>query len=104
MNIAVAMLMEAFNNTYDHAYLISQDSDLAPAVRRVTAELEKPVTVIMPPQRRHSTELIQAATAKAKLRVNHIERCLFPKDVYDAGGNLVVTRPANYDPPVEQSG
>lgn len=103
VNIAVAMLMEAFNNTYDHAFLVCQDSDLAPAVRRVTAELGKQVTVIVPPGRRHSTELIQAATAKAKLKVYHLEKCLFPQQVYDAGGNLVATRPADYDPPSEQS-
>lgn len=93
------MLMEGFNDSYDHAFLICQDSDLAPAVRRVTRELKKAVTVITPPGRRHSTELIQAATAKAKLKRRHLERCLFPQHVYDVGGNLVATRPTDYDPP-----
>ena len=104
VNIAAAMLMEGANNTYDHAMLISQDSDLAPAVRLVTGELKKPVTVVVPPHRRHSTELIEAATAKAKITLRHLDRCLFPQRVYDAGGNLVATRPTDYGPPEPGSG
>ena len=100
VNIALAMLMQGVLGAYDHAFLISQDSDLAPAIRLVTRELEKPVTVVTPPHRKHSTELIGAATAKAKITLPQIERSLFPQQVHDAGGNVVATRPTDYTPPL----
>lgn len=99
VNIAAAMILLAAKDAYDHAFLVTQDSDLAPVVSLIVSQLDKPVTVITPPHRKHSTKLIQAATNKAKITVPHLERCLFPQKVYDAGGNLVATRPTDYDPP-----
>lgn len=101
VNIALAMLNHAYKNEFDHAFLFSRDSDIAPAVRMVRAEFpRKKVTIVAPPNKGHSTELIAAATAKAKLREDHISRCLLPKEVYDAGGNIVAIRPVEYDPPI----
>ncbi len=99
VNIAAAMILLAARDTYDRALLVTQDSDLAPAVGLIESQLDKPVTVITPPHRKHSTELIQAAAGKAKIKTAHLERCLFHQKIYDAGGNLVAIRPTDYDPP-----
>ena len=101
VNIAVAMLNGAYQNEYDHAYLVSRDSDLTPVVQALrTGFLSKCVTVIAPPQRGHSTKLLQIdpQPLKAKIRISHLKRCLFPATVTDVGGNIVARRPHEYDP------
>ncbi len=104
VNIALAMLNLAYKDEYDHNFLISNDSDLAPAIHMVRANFpEKLITTIVPPHYFHSNELIKASSAKAKIRVDHLTRCLLPKTIYDAGGNIVATRPTEYNPPVGQS-
>ncbi|CAA7616379.1 NYN domain-containing protein [Magnetospirillum sp. UT-4] len=100
VNIALALLDQAYRDLYDHAFLVTGDSDIAPAVRLVLSHFpNKKITVIAPPHRPHSSELIQAATTKAKITPAHVERCLMPRIITDAGGNLVATRPVEYDPP-----
>ena len=97
VNIALAMLNLAYQDKYDHAFLISNDSDLAPAIRMVRRNFpDKRITTIVPPQYFHSNELIQASSEKAKITVEHLKRCLLPPVVYDAGGNIVVSRPREY--------
>ena len=97
VNIALAMLNLAYQDRYDHAFLISNDSDLAPAIRMVRRHFpEKRITTIVPPHYFHSNELIQASSEKAKISVDHLKRCLLPPIVYDAGGNIVVSCPKEY--------
>ncbi|MCW9039197.1 MAG: NYN domain-containing protein [Rhodospirillales bacterium] len=97
VNIALALLNLAYKDEYDRAFVISRDSDLAPAIRMVRTNFpEKSVTVIAPPHRGHSAELIQAATNKAKISISHLTRCQLPTVLQDAGGNIVATRPAEY--------
>lgn len=100
VNIALHMLSLAHKNAYDHAFLISNDSDLAPAIRMVLSDFpQKQVTSIVPPHYRHSNELLQASSKKAKIQVAHLERCLFPQAIYDSSGNVITTRPIKYVPP-----
>lgn len=97
VNIALALLNLAYQNKYDRAFLISNDSDLAPAIHMVrNCFPEKQITTIVPPHYRHSNELIQASSEKAKITIAHLERCLMPAHILDAGGNLIVTRPPEY--------
>lgn len=100
VNIALALLNLARLDKYDRALVISRDSDLAPAIRMVSQAFpKKRLTIVAPPLAGHSTELIEASTDKAKITISRLERSLFAKQVTDAGGNLVVVRPENYDPP-----
>jgi len=59
---------------------------------------QKQITTIVPPQSRHSNELIKASSDKAKITVAHLERCLMPEHILDGGGNLIVTGPSEYKP------
>lgn len=104
VNLALCLLNEAYKDTYDLGFVVSQDSDLAPPVRMVLEEFpNKRIKIISPPNLRHSKELAQAVRSHKKDLANikeiHMERSLLPKRVLDAGGNLVATRPSVYDLP-----
>ena len=102
VNIALALLNGAYKDEFDHAFVISRDSDLSPAIRMLRAEFPtKGVTVVAPPNRGHSTELLSMVPPplKAKIRIRHLDRCLMPEIVQDPGGNVVAIRPENYTPP-----
>ena len=80
-------------------FVISNDSDLAPAIRMVRKYFpQKLVTTVSPPHYFHSRELIQASSDKTKVRVEHLERCLLPPIVMDASRLITVRRPPEYSP------
>ena len=106
VNIAVSLVVDAFEDRYDRALLISRDSDLAPAVRLVSEKFPaKRVVIVSPPCLNHSGELVNALPKKRRerllktIKVVHLEHCLFPEQVKDSGGNVVAVRPAKYGPP-----
>lgn len=100
VNIALTMLDLAHKGEYDHAFLISNDSDLAPAIRLIRRNFpNKSITTVVPPNSRHSNELIQVSSEKAKITVSHLERCLLPCTIYDKQRKIVTTRPKEYEPP-----
>ena len=89
----------AYKNQYDHAFILTRDSDIAPAIRKVKQNFpNKKITVLAPYICRHSTELMQASDAHKTITLKHISTSLFPAEIYDAGGNLVVKRPKEYNP------
>src|SRR5436853_496574 len=62
VNIALHLLNHAYKNSFDCALPISNDSDLAPAVRMLKTEFpSKWVRILTPPNKRTSKELLQAA-------------------------------------------
>jgi hypothetical protein len=106
VNIAVSLVVDAYEDRYDRALLVSRDSDLAPAVRHMTARFpQKTVIVVAPPELKHSGELVLALPNTKRSRYLksikrvHLERALLPREVTDAAGNIVAVRPPKYDPP-----
>lgn len=82
-------------------FLLSRDSDLAPAVRKVKQNFpNKKITVLAPFNYRHSSELLQECDGHKTITLQHISTSLFPEKIYDAGGNLITTRPSEYSPPL----
>lgn len=99
VNIALALLDLAYQNVYDRALLISNDSDLAPAIRNVRERFpNKRITIVAPPLSRQCNELIQSASDKMKIRIQHLERSLLPEVVVDASRMIFVNRPREYNP------
>jgi len=92
------VLRLAQKDEFDRCLLLTRDSDLAPAVRAVREDFPtKLVTIVAPPHRGHSTELLDAASQnKAKISLEQLEACQLSDVVIDAGGNVVVRRPAEY--------
>lgn len=99
VNIAVSMIKEAFRNNYDEAFLVSRDSDYAPALKFIKEmKRKRKIKVIAPPSLRHSKELGQYASKLSTIKEIHLERSLFPEFVRDGEGNIVATRPQEYAP------
>jgi len=102
VNAAIWIINEARKNTFDHAFIMSGDSDLSPAVRMLKMEYpEKIVKVIAMVGRPHSKELGKGLKKLSKIKKIHLERSLLPSEIYDSKGHLVVRRPAEYDLPAK---
>lgn len=101
VNLALALLDLAYKDKYDHAFVLSRDSDLAPAIRKVKQNFpSKRISIFSPFNYRHSSELVQASDGHKTINLKHISTSLFPEEIYDAGGNLVARRPLEYAPKV----
>ena len=99
VNIALALIDLAYQNAYDRAILITNDSDQVPSIRKVLERFpDKKITLLIPPQTRECNELIRAASTKAKITSDHLRSCLLPEVVSDASGHVSVRRPKEYDP------
>lgn len=99
VNLATHLMADAFENRFDHAYVVTRDSDLAGPIRMVRRKHPaKKVKVIAPPQRRHSKELWALADLRAEIKEEHLKQCLLPQTVTDTNGAVVCTRPPEYDP------
>ncbi len=104
VNIGVYLFRDALRDKYDTAIILSQDSDLAAAIRIVRREFpEKRFLILTPIGRRISRELLQAAGGDRhgrQMRRSHIESCLLPGVVTkNPSGEVAATRPPEYDPP-----
>ena len=101
-NIALHLLNEAYKDRFDCALLVSNDSDLAPAIRMLKAEFpQKWVRIVTPPKKRTSKELVQAASGMQHVRSvkhSHVAAALLPATLSLADGT-VVQRPVEYRPP-----
>jgi uncharacterized LabA/DUF88 family protein len=99
VNIALFFLNLSYQDAFDRALIISNDSDLAPAIQMVRKLFpKKRITTIAPPNYYHSIDLIKVSSDKTKIRVEHLERCLLPPVVSDPSGLIYVTRPHQYMP------
>jgi uncharacterized LabA/DUF88 family protein len=100
VNIATHLVGDAYEGRYDHAFLVTNDSDLLGPLRWVRDRFPKlKLKIIAPPLRRHSKELWAVATHRAAILPEHLERCLLPAEGRDAAGKIVFQRPREYDHP-----
>jgi uncharacterized LabA/DUF88 family protein len=103
VNLALCLLRGAFRDTYDRALVMTQDSDIAPAVAMVLREFpSKSVRIVTPVGFSHSFQLLRAVGGErhaVRMKAIHLERSLFGREVLDPAGNLAARRPVEYDPP-----
>ena len=102
VNIAVQVLDQAYQDTFDRAVIISADSDFSPAIRLASTRFpHKEFRILTPVGRKHSWDLVNAVGGKKNAnhidRI-HIERSLLPQSITLNSGK-VITRPKEYDPP-----
>jgi uncharacterized LabA/DUF88 family protein len=101
VNIASFLVDLAYQDAFDRALVITNDSDFAPAIQMVRKRFpEKRITTIAPPNYYHSNELIKVSSDKARIRVEHLERSLLPPVVTDASRLISVFCPPEYAPKV----
>ena len=95
VNIATQMLLDAFNNRFDKALLISADADLVPPVRAIREQYpEKGITVAFPPNR-YSGDLKRAANGFVYINRSDISQSQFPPKVEKDDG-FTLERPSTW--------
>jgi uncharacterized LabA/DUF88 family protein len=103
VNIALHMLNAAYRDEFDHAFLLSNDSDLSPVVRMLREVFPgKRVRILTPPKRRTSKELVDAAGGMQCVRTikeSRVRKALLPASLVGDGG-ATIQRPREYSPPV----
>jgi uncharacterized LabA/DUF88 family protein len=87
VNLAVHLLNDAFKNDYDVAVIISNDSDLAEAIKIVKKELKKTV-LILNPQKKSSRILSNVSDYIKRIRKNVLVRSQFPDYLTDENGDF----------------
>lgn len=94
VNIALRLLSDAINDTYDRAVIISGDTDLVPvieAVHRVSPEKE---IGVMFPLRRYNNSLEKSADFAITMRERMLIRCQFPEKIQV--GSTIIERPDSW--------
>ncbi len=91
VNLASYVLLDGFEDDYELAVVISNDSDLQLPIRMARTRLGKEVGVFDPSQRR-SFELHDAASWYRPLRRGPLSGSLFPNVLSDERGSI--TKPA----------
>jgi uncharacterized LabA/DUF88 family protein len=96
VNIACYLLLDAFENDYEVAIVVSNDSDLAEPISLVRKKLKKKVLVLMPcgPGRRESVELKKVANKAIKVDSTILVASQFPPQLSDAHG--MIHKPASW--------
>ena len=94
VNIAVQMLLDAVDNFFDTALVISGDSDLAPPIRSVQDKFGKKVVVVFPPDR-YNGSICQLATGYYMLGKQKIMNSQFPMTILTASG-YPITKPQEW--------
>ena len=93
VNLAVHLVRDAFVGAFQQAVVISNDTDLAEAIRIVTKEVSLPVHLIAGTSEQSAT-LTKLATGISYAE-RHIQRCQFPDTITTADGETV-TKPAGW--------
>jgi len=96
-NIAVRMLDDAYQDRFDVCYLISGDSDLAPAFRAIKRAFpSKELVTVSTPLRPHSSEILSIADRKLRLRTKTLQPCLLPETGINEEGQILFSMPKEY--------
>jgi uncharacterized LabA/DUF88 family protein len=88
VNLAVDLLADGYNGRYERAVVISNDSDLARAIRIVRQDLKLPVVIINPYPQSPSKELNNIATHVRHIRRSALEKSQFPRVLTDERGTF----------------
>lgn len=96
VNLATYLLVDCFDNDFDEAVVISNDSDLAFPIETVVSQFKKVVGVINPHSRRRlSGNLIRVASFHLRtINKKVLAACQFPTILTDSKGTF--TKPATW--------
>ena len=100
INVALHLLDDAHNNVFEHAYLVTNDSDQAATAKLFALRFpEKRLTVVCPPGRTHSKHLLGITNGTPiTLTTAHLEKAVMDGMIQAKSGLIV--RPNEYAPPV----
>jgi hypothetical protein len=88
VNLASHLLLDAFQNAYDVAAVLSNDSDLLEPIRIVTAVLGKPVGLLSPVTN-PNPGLCSVSSFIRRISLSDIAACQFPSPISLSDGRLL---------------
>ena len=90
VNLAAYLLVDAFDDDYEAAVVVSNDSDLAEPIRLVRGKFKKAVLVLHPcgPGRALSVELRRVATKSLIVDRSLLPACQLAATLTDAHGTI----------------
>ncbi len=101
VNIGLYLLRDAYDNIFDKAILISQDSDLCPVVKMVKDKFpDKKLKIITPLNAQHSGSMTRLVSKKEQgmIKEVHVQQSLFGDKITLKNGKIIM-RPPKYNPP-----
>ncbi len=93
VNLATHLLVDGFENVFDAAIIISNDSDLMLPIKTVKQKLHKLVFVLNP----HSHDSIQLkkyANVHRRIKPDDLSKSQFPNTITDKSGNIITKPPS----------
>jgi uncharacterized LabA/DUF88 family protein len=95
---AINVFNDAMTGQFDRAVLVTADSDQIPLVHAIRRSFpEKRITLAAPPARGgEARELGSVVHDRTPISVERLRGCPLPRDVHDATGRKVATKPALY--------
>ena len=87
VNIATHIVADAYENNYDCAVLISNDTDLKTPLRYVKKRLKKEIGIISPRRNIHS-ELMKISNFQKRISNKILKECQFPEKMNDHKGEF----------------
>jgi uncharacterized LabA/DUF88 family protein len=95
VNIATNMLIDAYNNEFEVAFLISGDSDLVPPIKAIKKLFpQKEIIVAFPPERK-SNELKSVANSSFALGHKKLQESQFSLEITNKYGEII-KKPASW--------
>ena len=95
VNLATYLIIDGYENDYEQAVVISNDSDLALPIAKVRTKLGRPVGVVNPDPKKHTTrQLAMSATFQRRIRVAALQKSQFPAVLRDSKG--VIKKPSSW--------
>jgi uncharacterized LabA/DUF88 family protein len=99
VNVAIHLIGDAFQDKFDHYFLVSADSDQVATAKYFNGAFPtKKLTIVAPPGRRHSQHLLSMNVGQKSIHVPTLESCLLEAMV-PVKGRSSILRPIQYAPP-----
>ena len=99
VNFALGIVAEAHIGSFDHALIVTADSDQCPTIRLVCKLFPRlKLEVLTPPQGYDLANELRGLVPTRKIKLKHLHNNLLPKETL-LGDGKVIMRPAKFDPP-----
>ncbi|UDL91697.1 NYN domain-containing protein [Mesorhizobium sp. PAMC28654] len=99
INVALSLMMDAVDDVFDWAFLVSADSDQASTARFFKDRFpDKKLAIVAPPNRKPPDKSLPYSDLDFTIRKEDMERALMPNFVKSLDGRFI-RRPLEYDPP-----
>ncbi len=90
VNLATCLLRDAYENGFEAAAILTNDTDLAEPMRLVKERLGKRIVLLVPPYvRLPASSLAGASSIVRHVNVSHLNAAVLPDPTVDRHGNMV---------------